>query len=98
MRSAGGGGGAAEGGAAEGGRGGLGRTGCSSVTAMSAIGCDASMGIHLERVAASWSATTAKGRVGAQLEKSGLERLEREEIEERILSLARNYDAGASDI
>ena len=65
---------------------------CTSLTAMSAVGCDASMGLHLERAAAAWSSSSANGRVSAQLEKTGLGKSEREEIEERILEVARRYD------
>jgi len=68
-------------------------TSCSQMTTIAAVGCDASMMLHLNRIAEGWIEGKRQGAVRAQLEKAGVNSEEQEEIRETILTLARVYDS-----
>ena len=66
--------------------------GCSHLTVVSAVGCDARLGVHIGKVASAWSQSVGTGRIRAQIEKTGIDRGELAEINEKLLGMARAYD------
>ena len=65
---------------------------CSNITVLSAVGCDARVGVHLERTASAWARSVGHGRIRAQIEKVGGDKTELAEVGEKILVLSRAYD------
>ena len=65
---------------------------CTNITVLSAVGCDARVGVHLEHAASAWARSVGKGRIRAQIEKVGGDKTELAEIGEKILVLSRAYD------
>jgi len=71
---------------------------CSSITTISAVGCDARMGSHLVRTATAWQRASSKGRVCAQLEKMDMSKGEVGEVNENLLTAARKYNSSTEGL
>jgi len=65
---------------------------CVSASSISAIGADASMGIHASNVARTWSDTIDRGHLQSQLSKSNIDIEECAEVTEKLRSLANRYE------
>ena len=65
---------------------------CVSSSSISAIGTDASMGIHVSNVAETWSKTIERGHLQSQLNTSNLDIEECNEITEKLRSLRNRYE------
>ena len=65
---------------------------CSHLTVISAVGCDARVGVHMGKVATEWSRSASTGRIRAQIEKTGLDKSEMVEINEKLLDLGKRYE------
>jgi hypothetical protein len=71
---------------------------CSSITTISAVGCDARMGSHLLRTANAWQRASSKGSVCAQLEKMDMSNGEAGEINETLVTAAQKYNASTEGL
>jgi hypothetical protein len=71
---------------------------CSSITTISAVGCDARMGSHLLRTANAWQRASSKGSVCAQLEKMDMSKGEAGEINETLVTAAQKYNASTEGL